>query len=65
MDGLGKHTVWHHVYVESKKYNKPANITKKDQTHRYTEQASGYWWWREEQYKGGEVRGPTIGCEVG
>ena len=32
-------TVWYHLYVESKKYNKLVNITKK-QTHR--EQTSGY-----------------------
>ena len=30
-----------HLYVESKKYNKLVNITKK-QTHRYREQTSGY-----------------------
>ena len=28
--------------MESKKYNKLVNITKKKQTHRYREQASGY-----------------------
>ena len=32
------------LYVESKKYNKLVNITKKKQTHRYREQASGYQW---------------------
>ena len=26
------------------KYNKPVNITKKKQTHRYREQTSGYQW---------------------
>ena len=26
------------ITVESKKYNKPVNITKKEQTHRYKEQ---------------------------
>ena len=54
MDGLGGHyakwtkrqrktnTVWYHLYVESKKYNKLVNITKKKQTHRYREQTGGY-----------------------
>ena len=37
-------TVWYHLYAESKKYNKLVNITKKKQTHRYREQASGYQW---------------------
>ena len=32
--------VWYHLYVESKKYNKLVNITKKKQAHR--EQTSGY-----------------------
>ena len=31
-----------HLYVESKKYNKLVNKTKKQQTHRYGEQTSGY-----------------------
>ena len=35
-------TVRYHFYVESKKYNKLVNITKKKQTHRYREQTSGY-----------------------
>ena len=30
-------TVWYHLYVESKKYTKIVNITKKKQTHRYRE----------------------------
>ena len=30
--------------MESKKYNKLVNITKKKQTHRYKEQTSGYQW---------------------
>ena len=34
--------LWHHLRVESKKYNKLVNITKKKQTHRYREQTSGY-----------------------
>ena len=53
MDGLGGHyakwtvrqrktnTLQYHLYVESKKYNKLANITKKKLTHRYREQTSG------------------------
>ena len=32
------------LYVQSKKYKKLANITKKKQTHRDREQTSGYWW---------------------
>ena len=35
-------TVWCHLYVESKKYSKLINITKKKQTHGYREQTSGY-----------------------
>ena len=31
-------------HVESKKYNKVVNITKKNQTHSCREQASGYQW---------------------
>ena len=34
----------YHLYVESKKYNKLVNIAKKQQTHRYKEQSSGYQW---------------------
>ena len=30
--------------MESKKYNKVVNITKKKQTHSYREQTSGYQW---------------------
>ena len=30
--------------MESKKYNKLVNITKKKQTHRYGEQTTGYHW---------------------
>ena len=36
-------TVCYHLYVESKKYNKLVNITKKE-TDRYREQMSGYQW---------------------
>ena len=36
-----KNAVWYHLYVESKKHNKIANITKKKLTHRYREQTSG------------------------
>ena len=31
-------------HVESENYNKLLNITKKKQTYRYKEQASGYQW---------------------
>ena len=56
MDGLGGYyakwnvrqrkinTVWYHLYVESKNYNKLVNVTKKKQTHWYREWASGYPW---------------------
>ena len=37
-----KSTVCNHLCVESKKYNKLVNRTKKQQTHRYREQASGF-----------------------
>ena len=53
MDGLGGYnamlseinqrqtsTIWYHLYVESKKYNKLVNITKKKQTHKYREQTT-------------------------
>ena len=46
--------------MESKKYNKLVNITKKKQTHRYREQTSGYEWGegrREGQHKVRRVRG--------
>ena len=32
----------YHLYVESKKYNKLVNITKKKQTHRYREQTRDF-----------------------
>ena len=37
-------SIWYHLYMESKKYNKLVNITKKKQTHRHREQTSGYHW---------------------
>ena len=37
-------TVSFHFFVESKKYNKLVNITKKKQTHRYRGQISGHQW---------------------
>ena len=49
--------------MESKKYNKLVNITKKRQTHRYREQTSGYQWGGEGQYKGEGVGG--IGYKKG
>ena len=72
MDGLGgyyakwnkpdreRHTVWYYLYMESKKYNKLVNITKKKQTHRYREQTSGYRWGEgrgERQCRGRGLRG--------
>ena len=48
MDGLGRNksteennTVWYHLYVESKQYNKLMNKTGMKQTHRYREETSG------------------------
>ena len=32
----------YHLYVESKKYNTPADIAKQKQTHTYREQTSSY-----------------------
>ena len=54
-------TVWYHLYMESKTYNKLMNITK-EQTHRYREQTSGYQQGKgkgkgEGQYRGRELRG--------
>ena len=46
--------------MESKKYNKLANITKKRQTHKYREETSGYKWGEgmgDGQYRGRGLRG--------
>ena len=45
--------IW--LNVESKKYNKLVNITKKKHTHRYRKQTSGYQW------GGGQHRGRGVG----
>ena len=45
------------LYVESKQYNKPVNITKKKQTHRYREQTSAYQW---EEGSSGQHRGRGV-----
>ena len=37
-------TVCNYLYVESKKYNELVNIAKREQTHRYRGQTSGYQW---------------------
>ena len=53
-------TVWYHLCVESKKYNKLVNIRKKKQTHKYRDQASGYQWGEgkgEGQYRNRGSRG--------
>ena len=34
--------IWYHVRVEYEKCNRLVDITKKQQTHRYREQTSGY-----------------------
>ena len=48
-------TVYYHLYVKSKKYNKLVNITKKKQTNRYREQINGY------QQGQGKYRGGGVG----
>ena len=52
----------YHLYVESQKYNKPVNITKKKQTHRYRKQTSNYQWGEErgEGYQWEEGRGEGV-----
>ena len=40
-------------HVESEKYNKLVNMTKKKQTH--GEEASGYQWWDRGKFRGGRV----------
>ena len=49
-------TVWCHLYMESKDYNKLVTITKKKQMLRYREQTSGYQW-EEESGRGNIVAG--------
>ena len=46
-----------HLYVESQKYNKLMNITKKKETHRYRDQPSGYQWGEGRQGSIGRLRG--------
>ena len=41
-------TIWYCLYVETKKYDKLINITKRKQTHKCREQISGYQWGKEE-----------------
>ena len=51
-----------------KKYNKLVNITKKQQTHRYREQTSGYQWGEgrgEGQYRDGGWEVQAIGYKIG
>ena len=40
-------TLCFHLYVESKKENKCMRMTKQKQTHRYKEQTSGKWRWKQ------------------
>ena len=52
--------VLYHLYVESKKWNKLVNMTKKKQIHRYREQTSVYHWGvgsGKGQYRGRGLRG--------
>ena len=39
-----KNILYDATYLESKKYNKLVNTTKKKETHRYREQINGYQW---------------------
>ena len=39
-----RNTVWYHLHVESKNYNKAVNQTKKQQTHRHKKQTRGDQW---------------------
>ena len=50
-------TMWSHLHVESKKYNKLVNITEK-KSHRHTEPTTGYQWV-------GEWEAPSAGCKTG
>ena len=50
-------TLWYHLYVEYKKYNKLVHITEKKQTHSYREQTTGYQQWTGVEYRGGGVGG--------
>ena len=51
--------------MESKKYNKLVDITKKKQTHRYREQTSGYQREGEGHIRAGERDRQTIGYKIG
>ena len=51
--------------MESKKYNKLENITKKKQTHRYREQTSGYQCRGKGIIRVREWEVQTIGCKIG
>ena len=60
-------TMWYYLYMESKIYNKLKYITKKKQTHRYRQQATGYQrGGGEGQYRGGrEQEVQTIDFKIG
>ena len=51
--------------MESKKYNKLENITKKKQTNRYREQTSGYQCRGKGIIRVREWEVQTIGCKIG
>ena len=42
--GIERQILYNITYVESKKYSKLVNVTKKKQTHRYRQQTNGYQW---------------------
>ena len=50
-------TMWYHLHVESKKYNKLVNITKK-KSHGYIERIRGDQW-------EGEWEEQSVGCKIG
>ena len=50
------------THLESKKYNRLVNKSKKKQIHRYREQTSGYQWGEGEgQHRGGGEKGVIMG----
>ena len=44
---INTNTVWYCLYVKSKEFNKPVNITKKKKTHRCREETSSFQWGEE------------------
>ena len=50
--------------MESKKYNKLLNITKRKETHRHREQTSGYQWVRKGNIRVGDKEVQTIRYKI-